>query len=187
MPDKRRMLVVPLRWKLLSVLACFLAILLYISFKIADANRFTILHFMVYSYLAVAVSAFLRVGVNYAFCNEYLEARLFGIPFWRIRWDRIRKATYLHAWKDIVPKYSAAMGGVVATIGNSYEQMIYVTLRGCPRYHPQYEIRLVHNLLHPFRTACIWLPYATKYQYIEAFKEHYPDLEMQPLDDWKKF
>lgn len=185
MCGKREITVVPLRWGLLVITTIILTLFLHVFFRIVTSDEFTLLHLMVYTYLSVLVPAFIRLGVHYAFCSEYLEARLFGIPFWRIPWDSVENATYLHVWKDIRLKYSAAFGGMVAKKGNTYEQILYVTLKGCPRYHPQYEIRLFHNVLHPFRTACIWLPDATKYQYLEAFKKHYPDLEMQPIDAWK--
>lgn len=185
--QQNRKMSVPPRWRLIMNTAVILGIFCFILFKSLALEPFPAFDVCVSVCIAILISAFLRSGVHYAFQNDCLEVRFLGIPFWRIPWDKIGTAAYLHAWKDISIKHSAAMGGVSATMGNTYGQIIYVTLKGCPKYHPRNEIRLFHNLLHPFRTACIWLPYATKHQYIEAFREYYPKLEMQPLDDWKKF
>ena len=180
-------MIVPPRWRLLINTAVVLGIFCFILFKSLSLEPFPAFDVCVYICIAILTSVFLRCGVHYAFCRDGLECRILGIPFRRIPWDKIGTAVYLHAWKDVQLKYSVVVHGVIGKIGITYEQIIYVTLKGCPKYRPRYEIRLFHNLLHPFRTACIWLPYATKYQYIEAFREYYPKLEMQPLDDWKKF
>ena len=185
MYDNEKCIVTPIRWKNLAIVVLFLILFSYVLSGGKNPKQFTGLHLYIYLNLAVLWISFLRIGVHYAFCTEHLEMRWFGIPIRKIRWNRVGKATYLHAWKDIILKHSTAAGGVIAVNGYNYEQIIYVTLRGCPPYLPKHEIRLFHNLLHPFRTACIWLPYATKYQYIEAFRQCYPDLIMQPLDDWK--
>lgn len=186
MQNNKRMTVVPLRWKSIAGTAVLLTLTLNIVIAFAEYDPFAVPHFIVYAIFVVLAFRFLRLGVHYAFCRDYLEARLFGIPFWRISWNRIATATYLHAWRDIQWKYSSALHGVVPDVGNTYEQIIYVTLKGCPQYHPQYEIRLLHNLLHPLRTVCIWLPYSSKYHYLDEFKSCYPNLKIQHLDAWKQ-
>ena len=182
MHSKVTKLVVPLRWSSIINTAPMLVLFSFILFKSASIVPLVAYTSFAYTCILILMSAFLRFGVHYALCSNHLEARLFGIPFWRIPWKQITNATYLHAWKDVTLKHSSAMGGMAITAGNTYGQIIYVTLKGCPKYHPKHEIRLFHNLLHPFRTACIWLPRETKYQYIDAFKEYYPGLEIQPLD-----
>lgn len=184
MKNQKRITVVPLRWKPIAGTAFLFAVVWNLVIAIADYRTFSVTHYIVYVLFILSAFRLLRLGVQYAFCCDYLEARIFGIPFWRIPWDRIAAATYLHAWRDIQWKYSSAFHGAVPKVGITYEQIIYVTLKGCPPYHPQHEIRLLHNLLHPLRTACIWLPYSSKYHYLDAFQACYPNLKIQPLEAW---
>lgn len=176
---------IPLRWGILLIVLFFFSIILQEYISIWDVEPGSPLHRYLIIILILLLFAILRLGVSYSICDRYLETRFMGIPFRRFNWCQIESAMYIHAWKDIVPNYSIFWGGFIPRIKDSHGQIIYVTLRGCPKYVPERNLRLIHNLLHPFRTACIWLPEATKNQYLEAFKKHYPDLEMQPIDAWK--
>lgn len=176
---------VPLRWGNLLIVTFFFVICLE---ELLTIRTYPIspLHIYLLIYLIPLFIALIRLGVSYSICSEYLEARFMGIPFRHIKWNKLRKAIYLHAWKDIVPKYSIAWGGIIPSKRNSYGQIIYVTLDGCSEYCPERHVRFIHNILHPLRTACIWLPYSMKEQYLDAFKKCYPELEIQPIDAWKK-
>lgn len=146
-------------------------------------ERLAIFDVIIYSCIFVVLVRLICLCVHHAFSDDYLEMRWLGISLRKVSWKSIENATYLHAWKDITLKYSRAVRGVLIEKGDTYGEIIYATLKGCPDYCPKYEIRLFHKLLHPFRTVCIYLPYTEKYHYIDVFREHYPGLKIQPLED----
>ena len=121
-------------------------------------------------------------GIHYRITEKYLWVCFACLPIRRIKWNRISGAQYVHAWRDPKMRYQrfSNPGPVTGSI-------IYVTIDRCTPWIIQYTPRWRHNVAHPFRAFTIWLPYDRKEYFIEAFKKHYPDLEMQPLDDWKKF
>lgn len=177
--------IVPPRWKQLATSFFLMYISWRFYFPVVRDVGFTVLVLPFGLFILASTIAFFRFGTHYAFCESYLEARFLWIPFRRIPWDKIEKATYLHVWKDIHLKHSSALGGGYVMKENTYEQIIYVTLKGCPSYDPKYQTRLIHNMLHPLRTACIFLPYNRKYEFLDGFKSCFPSLKMQPLDAWK--
>lgn len=177
---------VPLRIGNLLFMSLFLCVTVKVFWGIIFIRPVSVLHFVIGAALVILCVGWLRSCVHYTFTNEFLVSNFLGVPFRKIRWEKIGHAMYVHAWKDIVPKYSAVFGGVMPVMGNSYGQMIYVTLKGCPRFIPSYHIRLLHSIIHPLHTACIWLPDSAKYHYIDIFRQVYPDLEMQPIDAWKR-
>lgn len=175
----------PLRWGPLVFSAFIFLIFLNAFINTMYVRPFSALHYILGLYVLILFGAVLRYCVHYAICDQYLVAQFLGIPFRFIRWESIGHAMYIHAWRDIVPKYSVLFGGIMPNLRNTYGQIIYVTLKGCPRYVPTYHIRFLHSMIHPFHTACIWLPDTTKHQYIDFFRFFYPNLEIQPIDDWK--
>ena len=172
---------VPLRIGRLLILSLFLCITGKVFLDIMFDHTISVLHIAMGAASVILGVGWLRCCVHYTFTEEFLVTNFLGIPFRGMRWENIGHAMYVHAWKDVLPKYSVVAGGIVPKIGNDYGQMIYVTLKGCPRLVPFYHIRLLHSMIHPFRTACIWLPESAKYHYIDAFRQFYPELEMQPV------
>lgn len=173
MSDRNHILTTPPRWRRLWG---FSVLLFAYSILWLDA-RFEATHpgnivFLVLCFIA-ALEAFIP-GVHYTISKEGLIIRWLNIPIRKICWDKVGRAEYIHIWKDTRRFYTNLERG--PTSG----QIIYVTLKGCPYYHPSYEVRAWHNLLHPFRSMCLWLPRETKYEYIDLFKEYFPLLEIQP-------
>lgn len=178
---------VPLRWKQLLLNLVIVLILGYALIPNLRTNRLPIYVYVISVYFGVSLVSLLRHSVSYSFTERYLIGKILGIPFRFIRWDSIQYANYYHVWKDVIPTYSVFIRGMAAKCHTNYGNIIYVTMYGCPRYSPKYMVRLWHNLFHPLKTACIWLPYATRQKYIDAFRKHYPDIEIQALDEWIKF
>lgn len=185
MLDRAKKINVPLRLGNLIFVSVLLCISVNIFSAIIHIRPISVLHVVIGFYLVILCIGWLRSCVHYTFTKEYLISNFLGIPFRKIRWNNIGHAVYVHAWKDIVPRYSMVFGGIVPNLSNTYGQIIYVTLKGRARFIPSCHIRFFHNIIHPFHTACIWLPDASRYKYIDAFKECYPELELQPLDAWK--
>lgn len=187
MLDNRTNITVPLRVGPLFLSLALLCFLGKLFLQVVHIKPISLLHIVLGIYSLLSIISFMRACVNYSFTNECLVARFLGIPFRFIPWENIGRAQYLHAWRDILPKYSVVLGSVMPSLSGSYGQMIYVTLKRCPAYVPEYHVRLIHNIIHPFRTACIWLPYKSKDFFIDSFKKCYPNLEIQPIDAWKRF
>jgi hypothetical protein len=178
----RASIITPPRWKLLISMAM-------LSLLLARSWVDTIMNPKSLESLAVAiievlliVSTMIASGIHYKFTEDFLVVCFLWMPLRCVRWHRITHALFAHAWADPKTRYHR-----ITNPGAVTGQIIYVTINGCPRWHPILTTRWWHSLLHPFRSFTIWLPYDRKEYFIEAFKKHYPDLEMQPLDDWKKF
>lgn len=182
--------IVPPRWiKLLIALAyCIWWLWFWIgqagwSWLWTDALREDFMYFIIFlAGLYLVVYSVLRFGVHYRFTEKYLLVCFIGIPVRWVKWSRITWAQYVHAWRDPKTKFQrfSSPGPVTGNI-------IYVTIDHCAPWHARYTPRWRHNLSHPFRAFTIWLPYDRKTYFIDAFKAHYPDLEIQPADAWKKF
>lgn len=178
---KQAAVVVPPRWKLLvpMIAYCFLFRDLWKGISISIDDPATLFFPIYQSLIVMGVFVF---GVHYKFTEKYLVVCFLWIPLRRIRWGRINHALFVHAWRDPKTRYQRINGP-----GPSVGQIIYVTIDYCGQWEPLYTSRWKHNVTHMFHACTIWLPYDRKAFFIEAFKKHYADLEMQPLDEWKKY
>ena len=178
---------IPPRWKVWLVTAILFYVFLDRFFSFTRVNSNSSFGTFMGITAIVMLIGLLRLSVSYAVCNDYLEARFLGIPFRRIKWHRVKRMVYLHAWRDIHLEFPQPMYGFFPHVRIAYGHMVYVELNGGMPYIPTYNIRMIHSILHPFTTACIWLPYKSKEYLLQIIRECYPNLEIQPLDDLKKF
>ena len=175
-------IVTPPRWKLLTGMALLFLLLAgsWIDAFMDPPNRMV---FVIDIVEALFISGvMIASGIHYKFTEDSLVKCFLWIPLRRIRWNRITHALFAHAWADPKTRYQR-----ITNPGAVTGQIIYVTIDGCPRWYPLLTQRWVHHLHHPFRSFTLWLPYSRKNFFVEAFQEHYPELEFQPLDDWKNF
>lgn len=174
--DHKRILVTPCRWWQFggSATLFLLCLVIYAGIDAAPDNPGRI--FLVVFLIILLINTIIP-GVHYSITHEGIIVNWIGIPLRKIKWSQVGHAEYLHLWKDTRRFYTDLGRGLKTG------QMIYVTLTGCPQYLPEYEYRAVHNRLHPFRAMSIWLPRETWYEYMELFKEYYPELVIQPIDN----
>ena len=182
MDSPKRKITLPIRWEQLVISAFFFRC--FLAFISPPPMLFSSVWDYIFTFFAlILLLAILRLCVHYTISDQFLIAKFLYIPFRRIRWKDIDYAIYVHKRKDIYLKYSVLFRGILPRIGTRYEQIIYVSLAGCSHYIPSYHIRLFHNLRHPFRTMCLWLPSGSKYptyQIVDTFQECYPELKIQP-------
>lgn len=180
MSDHKRKLTTQIRWgKFGCDAAVFLLLLIcYAEMDIAQDNPGRIVLLVIL--IGFFVSAMIP-GIHYTITYEGIIVKWLNIPLRKIRWAQVEHAEYLHLWYDL-RRFYTDLGK-----GPKTGQLIYVTLKGCPRYFPMSQHRAVHNRLHPFRAMTIWLARDTKHIYIDFFKECYPNLKMQPVDNEKKY
>lgn len=174
--------ITPPRWQLLTVtvIICMLLVGHWVNTVVNPKSLMSLISVIIEAILVIG--SMMASCIHYIFTEDGLAVCFLWIPLRRIRWRRITHALYAHAWAD--PKTRLER---ITNPGAVTGQIIYVTIDGCPRWHPILTMRWVHSMLHPFRAFTIWLPYSRKNYFIDAFKKHYPDLEMQPLDEWKRF
>lgn len=175
-------IVVPPRWKKLvfALLYAIMFVYLWNDFFVDfrhPSNLFCLAGLLLSLYYVIAF------GSHCMFTKKYLIICFLGLPVRAIAWSKINRALYVHIWIDPKNRIQRFSNPGPTVTGN----IIYVTLKGCPKWHPRYTIRWRHNAAHPFRAFTIWLPYDRKAYFLDAFQKHYPDLERQPLEDWKKF
>ena len=178
--DHDRILTTPIKWgKFWGTAAILLLYLgLYLGIDAAPNNPGRIPFVIIL--IILAGDAFV-CGIHYTISKKHLIVNWMYFPLRKIPWVKVAHAGYIHIWKEARPFYTTLERGFVSG------QIIYVTLKGCPAYRPQEEVRAYHNWRHPFLSLCIWLPRETKYEYINLFKAYYPALEIQPVDERKKF
>lgn len=181
MDSTKRKITLPIRWGQLVMTGVFFLILLYGFILISQVQFHSVLNYILGFYVLIFFVAVLRLCVHYTITAEGLIANFLYFPFRKIPWERVGCAMYVHKWKDIVLKYFGR--GILPWLETSYGKIIFVSLIGCEKYIPSYHIRLLFSLRHPFRTMCLWLPSGSKYptyQIVDAFKEYYPELKIQP-------
>ena len=178
MSDHNRIMTTPPRWRTFGLSTTYFLTCL-ITFVMIEDKISTLGYVFIILFFIVLLFRSFCSGVNYTISDKSLTVNWLDIPLRNIPWNRIGHAIYLHAWIDPKSYFKRH------EYGPTYGQIIYISLHGCPRLHHKSQTRFWHNLLHPFHTACIWLPRDNKYEYIDLFKNYYPNLEIQPLDDWK--
>ena len=180
--QKKSPVITPPRWKLFVAMTmlCFLFFESWSDSVVNPKSLSSLITTLVE--MLLIISTVITSGIHYKFTNDRLVVCFLWIPIRHIRWQRISHALFAHAWADPKTRYQR-IGNPGAVTG----QIIYVSIDNCPRWYPILTMRGVHNLVHPFRAFTIWLPYDRKDYFIDAFKQHYPDLEMQPLDAWTRF
>lgn len=174
--------ITPPRWKIFAVMAaiCLLCLRFWIDNIVYQGISWEWIATLITALFVV--SKMITSGIHYKFTEDHLTVCFLWIPLRRIRWQRITNALFAHAWSDPKTKYQHIMNPGAVT-----GQIIYVTIDHCPEWYPVLSMRWTHNSIHPFRAFTVWLPYKQNEYYINAFKKHYPNLEMQPLDEWKYF
>lgn len=173
MEYSRNILTTPPRWKeIWCALALFFIIVILCFGSQASTNLDITIKVILVAKFGIDV---LGAGVHYTITRERLIVKCLNIPLRTIRWKNISHAAYLHDWHDMISFSKWHIAGTV------YGHIIFLTLNGCPKYHPERQNRHWYSVRHPFRTVCIWLPEETRYEYIDFFKACYPELEMQPV------
>ena len=181
MDSPKRKITLPIRWGRL-IITGVVFLMFFTGFTLISQVQFhSVLNYILGVYALILFLAALRLCIHYTITEEGLIAKFLYIPFWKIPWERVGCAMYVHKWKDIVPKYFGK--GILPWVETSYGKIIFVSLIGCEKYIPSYHIRLFFSLRHPFRTMCLWLPSSSKYptyQIVDTIKEYYPELKIQP-------
>ena len=173
--DHNTILTTPPRWGKFRCTTLYLALSLIMFLSIRSHFRHWGYYLTIPFFAILAFNVFCT-GINYTISKNGIVVNWLNIPLHKIAWDMIGHAIYLHRWSD--PRFSFRRH----EHGPVYGQIIYVTLKGCTPLHVDSQTRLWHNLLHPFHTACIWLPRDNKQLYIDLFAKYYPSLEVQPID-----
>ena len=174
---KQPSVITPPRWKLLMLTSLFCVAFIYpwegleVSLKDLHSLGIVLIRAILIAYLFISC-------IHYRFTEKYLVVCFLYIPLRRICWQRITHAQFVHAWRDPKTRYQLFINP-----RNVTGQIIYVTIDRCPRWYPRTTARGAHNILHPFRAFTIWLPYSRKRYFIDSFKQHHPELEIQPLDE----
>ena len=161
--DHNRILTTPPRWGRLcgfvGLLLTYAIIWMEAELKATHPGNI----FFLILFVLTAFSIFTS-GMHYTIRNEGIVVKWLNVPIRIVKWEQIGYAEYIHIWKDVRHFYTDLERGLVSG------QIIYVTLKGRPRYYPRYDVRTWHSLMHPLGAMCIRLPRDTKYQYIDLFK-----------------